>query len=209
MSFPTCALQACFYDGDPVSYALAMETRTRKPTYIRPPAQNIPVGPDDVPLLVVQDAQAESERTADVIRRLLGIVAKCETTKSLALDGITLIKRGVTLPDLAEAIGLPAPVQRVTKSLKPWRIRKGSNMDVIATMLEEAGIRGVSESEMIARLRELGRLQSADMPLRAVHWTISELQRRTKFLERRSRANGARWYSYGRFDIWRVLRDRA
>jgi hypothetical protein len=76
-------------------------------------------------------------------------------------------------------------------------------MAVIADMLEGAGRAGVSEAEMMSRLRDLGRLGSADKPLRAVHWTVSELQRRTRFIERRSRANGARWYAYGPFTAWR------
>jgi len=183
-----------------------METQIRKPTYIRPPGKNVPVGADDVPLLEIPDAQAEANRAADIKDRLRRIQERCLKTAGIVDAALALIERGVTLPDVAYALGLPPTIDRVSRPLNTWRIRSNTNMDVIATMLEEAGTKGVSETEMIAKLRDLGRLTTADMPLRAVHWTISELRRRTKFIERRSRANGARWYAYGKFDVWR---DRA
>jgi hypothetical protein len=112
-------------------------------------------------------------------------------------------ERGVTVPDVAAAIGLPAPIERVTRPLKPWRLRAASNMDVIATMLENAGRKGVSEDEMVAELHHLGRLTTAGDPRRSVHWTVAELQKRTRFVTRTRREKGGRWYAYGRFDTWR------
>ena len=184
-----------------------MDSPTRKTSYVRPPTKNISVGPDDVPLLPIPVGKAEIQRTADVKRRLLYIKKYCLQTVDTVDVAMTLLERGVTLPDLAEAIGLPPAIKRASKPLRPWRIQPDTNMAVIADMLEAAGRAGVSETEMMARLRDLGRLRDADMPLKAVHWTVTELQRRTKFLERRSRTDGARWFAYGRFDIWRG--DRA
>lgn len=183
-----------------------MHSRSAKRrTYVRPPRDDIiePEGPSLVPL---PDAKAESRRETAIKDRLLAIKRRCLELAGVVDAAITLIERGVTLPDVAEAIGLPPAIERRSKPLRPWRIRPNTNLAVIADMLEDAGQAGVSESEMIARLRELGRLRSADKPLKAVHWSVCELQRRTRYLERRSRANGARWYAYGRFDIWR---DRA
>jgi hypothetical protein len=77
-------------------------------------------------------------------------------------------------------------------------------MDLIAAMLEDAGTKGVSEAEMVAELRRRGRLADATEPRRAVHWTVTELRRRTAFLEQKARREGPRWYCYGRFDAWRT-----
>jgi len=184
-----------------------MQSRSAKRrTYVRPPRDDLieAEGPSLIPL---PDAKAENQREAAIKDRLLAIKRRCLDLAGVVDAAITLIERGVTLPDVAEAIGLPPTIKRASKPLRPWRIRRNSNMAVIADMLEDAGRAGVSESEMIARLRELGRLTTADMPLKAVHWTVTELQRRTRYLERRSRANGARWYAYGTFDMWRS--DRA
>jgi hypothetical protein len=76
-------------------------------------------------------------------------------------------------------------------------------MEIVAGMLEAAGTKGVTEDEMVAELRRRGRLKTATEPRRAVHWTVTELRRRTAFLEQRARREGPRWYCYGRFDVWR------
>lgn len=83
---------------------------------------------------------------------------------------------------------------------KPWRLRSGSNMDVIAMMLENAGRKGVSEDEMVDHLRAMGRLLGAQQARKSVHWTIYELRRRTLHTVRKP---GGRWYAYGPFHSWR------
>ena len=94
----------------------------------------------------------------------------------------------------------PPPASRPKR---PWRLRAGSNMEIVATMLEAAGRKGVSESEMVERLRERGRLPTASQPLRSVHWTVYELRRRTMNAVRKDGTDGARWYAYGNFNEWR------
>ena len=86
---------------------------------------------------------------------------------------------------------------------RPWRLRSGSNMDIVAEMLEDAGRKGVSEGEMVERLREMGRLPTASQPLRSVHWTVYELRRRTMNTVRKDVTDGPRWYAYGNFNEWR------
>jgi hypothetical protein len=137
--------------------------------------------------------------------RLLGIKAELERVIAAIDVATTLLLRGITLPDVAEAIGLPSTVPRVTAPLKPWRLRAKSNMDVIATMLEEAGRKGVAEDEMVGRLREIGRLADASDARRSVHWTITELQRRTRYC---TRGRDGRWRSYGTFGTWRKTAAR-
>ena len=85
----------------------------------------------------------------------------------------------------------------------PWPLRSGPNMDILATMLEAAGRKGVRESEMVERLREMGRLPTASQPLKSVHWTVYELRRRTINAVRKDGTDGVRWYAYGNFNEWR------
>jgi hypothetical protein len=181
---------------------MAQEQKPKRRTYVRPPRDDRiePAAPALIPL---PDAKAERQREAAIKDRLSAIKRRCLNIANVVDTAITLIERGITLPDIAEAIGLPPTIERASKPLRPWRIRSNSNMAVIADMLEEAGRDGVSEAEMMHRLRDLGRLTDADKPLRAVHWTVTELQRRTRFVERRSRSDGARWYAYGPFSVWR------
>ena len=86
---------------------------------------------------------------------------------------------------------------------RPWRLRSNSNMDKIASMLESAGRKGVSEIEMVESLRKMGRLTTATQPHRSVHWTVSELRLRTMNAVRKDGTDGARWYAYGNFNEWR------
>ena len=86
---------------------------------------------------------------------------------------------------------------------RPWRLRSNSNMDKIASMLESAGRKGVSELEMVESLRSMGRLTTATQPHRSVHWTVSELRLRTMNAVRKDATDGVRWYAYGNFNEWR------
>jgi hypothetical protein len=183
-----------------------MHNKKTSKSYPRPPqASDVVPGQQNLfdQTALVPDPTVERQRRAAVNDRLTR--AECDARNLLRAIDIarTLQERGHTLPDVAEALGLPSPVDRVTRPLKPWRLRRDSNMDVIATMLEDAGRNGVSEDDMVDRLRSLGRLATANDPRRSVHWTVSELRKRTKFAFRGLQDKGGRWYAYGRFDTWR------
>jgi hypothetical protein len=153
----------------------------------------------------VVDPKVERKRSVDLRARLERYRNLLYRQLESVNISLLMVDRGLTIPDVAEALGIPTPVERASRPIRPWRLRRGTNMYIIATMLEEAGRKGVSEAEMMSRLRDLGRLETADKPLRAVHWTVTELKRRTRFVQRRSRSNGARWYAYGPFTAWRNL----
>lgn len=149
------------------------------------------------------DPKAEAERRREFRRQL----ARWYHDAKRMMEAIRVVwrldQRGIQQPDIAKALGLPPVIERASKPINPWRIRPGSNIEVVADMLEAAATRGVSEDEMVERLHSLGRLTSARDPKRAVHWTITELQRRTQFCFRESSNSGARWYAYGTFRVWR------
>lgn len=175
------------------------------PKYRRP-AKSSPVLPGQQPLEFtgnIPDPKAEARAKAAVLARF----DRFENGALRQIDAIRMarivIERGQQLPDVAQAFGLFPIVPRASKPLNPWRLRPGSNMDIVAGMLEAAGTKGVTEDEMVAELRHRGRLTTATEPRRAVHWTATELRRRTSFLEQRARREGPRWYCYGRFDVWR------
>ena len=126
--------------------------------------------------LIAKYHRAEFHRIIDVLKRLKGEVPEANSSDSL-------------------------PRERQPKRL--WRLRSDSNMDVIASMLEAAGLKGVSEKQMVNHLRSIGRLTSATAPERSVHWTVSELRIRTLNAVRKDGPDGARWYAYGNFNEWR------
>jgi hypothetical protein len=172
--------------------------------YRNPAAKaNVPLTEFDQPLFPIPDGMAEKRRTADVITKLHEIRRTALRTAEVVNIGLTLISRGFVVPDVAQALGMEPVRERATEPLFTWRLRTGSNMDVIATMLEEAGARGVTERRMVEHLTELGRLGTAKNPRRSVHWTVTELQKRTKCVEQRSADRDARWYCNGRFNVWR------
>jgi len=184
-----------------------MPEKSARKAYMRPqqakeplPGQQSIFG-DHVP---GPDPEAEKQRQRAVDARMYGLERQLKRQMWAIEAYREMRERGVTMPDIAEAIGLQPVVDRATPRLKPWRLRPGTNMDIVATMLEDAGRRGASESEMVAHLQALGRLATAAQANRAVHWTVSELQRRTRFLTRKRRADGGRWYAFGRFDTWRA-----
>ncbi len=172
--------------------------------YRKPPAG--PVLEGQQPLFGAEqgiDPKAEAERKRLFRRQLVGWYSEAKRTMEAIKVVWRLNQRGIQQPDIAQALGLPPVVERASKPLNPWRIRPGSNIEIVADMLETAARRGVSEDEMVERLQSLGRLSNARDPKRAVHWTITELQRRTRFCFRESSAMGARWYAYGTFAVWR------
>jgi hypothetical protein len=178
-----------------------MSKSARNTHYVKP--KPVPLTGLEQPLVPIPDGKAEAARLATIRRRLDQLAFKCHNyLKALNMVG-TLLERGIHLPDIAQALGLDAPIERASKPVQPWRLRPGSNMAVIADMLEAAGTKGVSEAEMVAEVQRLGRLGNAKDPRRSVHWTVTELRDRTKFIEQRRRADGGRWYAYGRFDVWR------
>lgn len=184
---------------------------SKNPAYPRPsppnevlPGQQSLFGEGTETTAGAPDPTTEAKRKRVLNQRLSDLKADARR-KIWAIEiAETLLDRGITMPDLAEAAGLSPPVDRMTKPLKPWRLRIDSNMDVIAHMLEDAGRKGVSEEQMVEHLRSLGRLQTAKEARRSVHWTVIELRNRTKFAFQKAKSDGGKWYAYGRFDVWRL-----
>ena len=149
------------------------------------------------------DPKAEAERG----KALKESLARWEHQARKQIAAIDIVRRlaerGMQTPDIAAALGLPPIIERKSRPLNPWRIRPGTNIAIIADLLEARGTKGASEAEMAAELRRHGRLENARNPNRAVHWTASELQRRTRFCYRGPVARGGRWYAYGPFTTWR------
>jgi hypothetical protein len=178
-----------------------MSKTARNTHYIKP--KPVPLTGFEQVLVPGADGKAEAAGMAALKRRIQKFQTRCYNYDNACKVVLNLLERGIHLPDVAEAIGMKPVIERASKPLKPWRLRPGSNMAVIADMLEAAGTKGVTEEEMVAELRRLGRLGNAKDPRRSVHWTVTELRDRTKFIEQRRRADGGRWYAYGRFDVWR------
>jgi hypothetical protein len=178
-----------------------MSKTTRNTSYVRP--KPVPLTGLEQPLVPIPDGKAEAAQMAAIKARIGQLKYKCHNYIRAFDMVLTLLERGIHLPDVAEVLGMKPAFERASKPLKPWRIRPDSNMSVIADMLEAAGTKGVSEDEMVAELQKLGRLADANNPRRSVHWTVTELRDRTKFIEQRRRADGGRWYCYGRFNVWR------
>ena len=131
----------------------------------------------------VPDPKAESRAKAALLAQFDRLKNRANRQIEAVEMARTMMERGLQLPDVAHALGLSPVVPRASKPLNPWRLRPGSNMDIVAGMLEAAGTKGVTEDEMVAELRRRGRLKTATEPRRAVHWTVTELRRRTSFLE--------------------------
>jgi hypothetical protein len=177
-----------------------------RPTNYRRPAKSSPVLARQQPLEFtrnVPDPKSEARAMAALLARLDRFKNRANRQIEAAEMARTMMERGLQLPDVAQALGLSPVVPRASKPLNPWRLRPGSNMEIVAGMLEAAGTKGVTEDEMVAELQRCGRLTTATKPRRAVHWAVTELRRRTAFLEQRARREGLRWYCYGRFDVWR------
>ncbi len=113
---------------------------------------------------------------------------------------------GVSLPALAQALGLEAATNRATGPTRPWTIRPESNMAIVADRLEQAGAEGLSERELVNALLASGRLSTAANARRSVHWSVSELARRTSCVVRASADSGGRWYCLGSFAEFRATR---
>lgn len=175
------------------------------PKYRRP-TKSSPVLAGQQPLEFacnIPDPKAEARAKAALFAGLDGVENRATRQIEAARMARILMERGLQVPDVAQALGLSPVIPRASKPLNPWGLRPGSNMEIVAGMLEAAGTKGVTEDDMVAYLRRRGRLKTAAEPRRAVHWTVTELRRRTSFLEQRARREGPRWYCYGRFDVWR------
>ena len=170
--------------------------------------------PKSVPILDGQDPlfdpvehkarlKAEAAAKAQIVSTLIGYREYAKRQISVINQALTMLENGVQFPDLAEAIGLAPVTPRVFKPLRPWRLRPGSNMEFVATLLEAAGNKGLTEKQIVAELRRDGRLATATNPAKAAHYTVTELERRTKNIFRVARVNGARWTRRGSFNVWR------
>ena len=147
--------------------------------------------------------KAEAAAKARIVHRLVAFRTDAERHIRVINQALTMLENGLQLPDLAQAIGLPSVTPRASRPLRPWLLRPGSNMDFVATLLEVAGRKGLSEKQIVAALRADGRLAAASNPAKAAHYTVTELERRSKNIFRVARVNGARWIARGNFDVWR------
>jgi len=170
--------------------------------------KSVPILDGQEPLFdpVAHKAQlrAEAAAKARIVDKLVGFRDEALRHVRVIDQALKMLENGVQLPDLAEAIGLPPVTARESKSLRPWRLRPGSDMEFVATLFETAGRKGLTEKQIVAELRAVGRLATASNPDKAAHFTITELERRTKNIYRVARVHGARWIVRGKFDVWRT-----
>jgi hypothetical protein len=132
-----------------------------------------------------EDPINERRLEAQIRKRLSDLTTVHRHLASVAETAIHLMDRGVHVPEVAEALGLPPVLKRpATASRGPWKIRAGSNMALIADLIEKAGKTGISEMRLVENLRAHGRLNTANEPRRAVHWAITNLAKRTKAVVR-------------------------
>lgn len=147
--------------------------------------------------------KAEAAAKAHIVNKLVRIREEAQWHIWVVDQALKMLENGVQLPDLAQAIGLPSVTPRESRPLRPWRLRPGSDMEFVATSLETAGRKGLTEKQIVDELLLAGRLATASNPNKAAHFTITELERRTKNIYRVARVNGARWIARGKFDVWR------
>lgn len=80
----------------------------------------------------------------------------------------------------------------------PYVPRQGSDGERVMGLLREAGSIGLSEAQLVSRLRQQGRLSNVKHAGRSVHWILYNLRRRTKAIER---DESGRWrVTEGTFD---------
>jgi hypothetical protein len=187
--------------------------KPRPKTYIPAlPTKNVPALEGQLPIIPLPPgvekwddfADAQSRTRANAIQRLEQIDKDADRIKNVVRQALDLFRHGIQIPDIARAVGIQPAEYDAAQIPQAWHLRPDSNMSIIADMLEEAGKKGVSEKQMVAELRRRGRLGTASNPGRAVHWSVTELRRRTAFVGAREDGNGrTRWHAFGRFDVWR------
>lgn len=138
--------------------------------------------------------QSANHRDSDQEKRLRDL----DRCASKYLAARALAKRGLdpAILDFVGAIGRP----KTAPSATAWRIRPGSNMSVVADLLDAAGAAGVSEDEAVNELLRLGRLTDAINPRRSIHWTFTELRGRTRVVERNQ---DGRWHANASLFAWK------
>jgi hypothetical protein len=147
------------------------------------------------------EMQAAEAWDANALRTRIAQIAKESRENLDAVDRVQrLLQHGTQLPDIAKALGIKERVL-ATPRTRMWRIRAGSNMEIVAEMLEAAKNTGVSERQMVSELKRRGRLTSATDPRRAVHWTVTELRRRTGMVC--ATDDSKRWRVMCRLDVWK------
>lgn len=67
---------------------------------------------------------------------------------------------------------------------RPWRLRRGSDGERVLEILESSGGDGLSEMELVDKMRERGRLLDVKDALRSVHWILYNLERRSQAVRR-------------------------
>ncbi len=120
------------------------------------------------------------------------IIADFEYRLTVARAVRELILSGVSVPDIAPMLSDIAPR---SAGAREWAPRLGSNAERIVLLLERAVPEGLSEDDIVAALRRQGRLAMLKNPIASVHWTLSNLQRRSGALRR---DHQGRWHIIAR-----------
>lgn len=87
-------------------------------------------------------------------------------------------KNRVTFPDLGRVLGLPTPPELLPAPRRKWKLREGSDAALMHRILVAAGDDGLTEDEIVEKLRSAGRLARASDARRSVHWGLTNLAKR-------------------------------
>lgn len=127
-------------------------------------------------------------RSASTVAAVDSIIQDFEHRLTVARAVRKLVADGVDVPDVSSMLTYEAPRPSGGRA---WALRPGSNAERIVLLLEDASPKGLLEEEIVARLRAQGRLANSKNPVHSVHWTIYNLQRRSRALRR---DHEGRWY---------------
>lgn len=84
-------------------------------------------------------------------------------------------------PDVVVTVDPGRVKERVRR---PWRLRRGSDGERVLDILESSGDDGLSEMELVDKMRERGRLLEVKDAIRSVHWILYNLERRSQAVRR-------------------------
>ena len=147
------------------------------------------------------DPDGEQRRKSELLRRLKSLQNSLAYRHGAVETAIVMIERGIQLPDVAEALGLQAVIPRAPpRRRKPWKIRSGTDAEIVANLLDANLRRGWTSDELVKELQKRGRLASAKNPRRALRWTLDNLRKRTKAITERR----GKWYAQNHLGHFRA-----
>jgi hypothetical protein len=141
----------------------------------------------------MSDSGVFADGRRDQLDAIDALIRDLQRRLRLALYFRSLIERDEQIPDPMPLLDVP----KARRSSRPaWVLKPGTDADQVATLLESAPERGLTESEIAAELQRNGRLTSVKDPIRSVHWTLYNLERRSKAIRR---GPDGRWFVIGNF----------